>query len=69
MKYLCFCPKRERSKYFKMNRFTKRFIFFKELFMKFFHMSMFPAYCFCQKIFTYLLVLCFFLGYDTRPYE
>ena len=43
---------REKSKYFKMNRSTKRFVFFKELFILFLHMSMFPACCFHQRTYV-----------------
>ena len=36
-----------------MNRSTKRFVFFKDLFIfSFLHMCMFPAYCFHQR--TYM---------------
>ena len=42
-------PKREKSKYFKMNKSTKRFVFFKELFILFLHTCMFPACCFDQR--------------------
>ena len=47
------CRSKERKKYFKMNRSTKRFVFLKiYLFILFLHMCMFPACCFHQR--TYM---------------
>ena len=42
-------PKRAKSKYFKMNKSTKRFVFFKEIFISFLHRCMFPASYFLQR--------------------
>ena len=45
-----------------MKRFTKTLIMFKELFISFLHLYMFPASYFHQKTFSYLLF--FFFGLD-----
>ena len=47
--------------YIKMNRSTKRFIFFKELFILFLNTWMFPACCFHQRIFSKFRVFFFYL--------
>ena len=46
-----------------------RDLYFKEIFISFLHMCMFPACCFCQRKFSYLLVFFFLLGFGTRPYK
>ena len=63
-KYLCI------RTYFKMNRCSKRILYFWDLFIPLLHTCMFPACCFRQGTFSNLLVYyVFWLGFDTRPYK